>query len=279
MNCLTAILPRVIVGREYGDTSEMERMFHDVLALRDSGGGGSAGCFSVLRELELNMRLLHVGERHVIKYFQRCALCFGSSMEVMTLILPYRVTVTDKRLSQLFGCFDRLRVIHLHEGTFEGLGPEEPDMGTAEYRHNSDVIESYVHSIASECWALEEIFVRRGGFPAPRRDEWWMVKRSQTPTEPGQRPVCDVSRQAVCTPWDHISIIGHGTPWEGEISTFYRATLAFIQCSCSISRTVVIVSNISTVLFIFRYSLDANQMLRQLQHIDACLSDILRADK
>jgi hypothetical protein len=195
LNCLKTTLRRLVV-RLFGGIFELKRMFDAMLAFQRSGGSGSAGCFSVLREIKLDIyRCEDMDMIHAVGCIQKCARCFGSSLEVMTLMLPH-VRITAEMFSKLFGRFDKLRVIRLEEGSFVGRRPFDvlkPDI----YKHNSAIVESYVRSIASNCWALEEITVRRYHHFVSSRDERWLVTRCQNPTVLGRREVCDVIRQAV----------------------------------------------------------------------------------
>jgi hypothetical protein len=196
MNCLKTTLRKLIVGSETRDeTLEMKRMFDAMLAFRNSGGSGSAGCFSVLREIELDISVCEDTDMiHAVTCIQKCATCFGSSLEIMTL-MRLHVCITAELLGKLFGRFDKLRVIRLDEGTFVGRKMRQLDYALAldNYKHKSTIIESYVRSIASHCWALEEIFVKRDYF----RNERWLVMRCQNQTVLGRRAVCDVRRHVV----------------------------------------------------------------------------------
>jgi hypothetical protein len=202
MKCLRTTLHKLIVGPSgrHDETSEMKHMFDAVQAFRTSGDSGSPSFFSALREIELDIWLWRNGEQMpAIECIQKCATCCGSSLEIMTLMVPY-MKITAELLGELFGHFVKLRVIRLDEKTFVGrkmVGPKaaEPCPGTDEYKHNNGVIESYVRSIASNCWALEEIFIRHDGLPC--QDEWWSVIRCQNPTLLGRRAVCDVRRHVV----------------------------------------------------------------------------------
>jgi hypothetical protein len=217
MNCLTNTLRRLIVGtfRRRDGLLEMKCMFDAMLAFHNGGGSGSARRFSVLREIELDMQCLWGDEEgliHAIDCIQKCAACFGSSLEVMTLMVPSRTRgIKTELLCELFGHFDKLKVIRLLEETFEGrmcISFQGPRPGTYEYKHNKGIVESCLRSIASNCWALEEIIVRR--YPPCCQDDRWIVTRSQNPTMQERREVCELIRHEIkevdvqdrCRPWD-----------------------------------------------------------------------------
>jgi hypothetical protein len=82
----------------------------------------------------------------------------------MTLRISFTMIMAEL-LGELFGHFIKLRVIRLDEKTFVGqkmVGPiaTSPLLGMDEFKHNNGIVESYMHSIVSNCWALEEILVR-----------------------------------------------------------------------------------------------------------------------
>jgi hypothetical protein len=90
--------------------SDMRSMCDAIVAIQNRGDSGSAGCFSALRELELDLSYQSV-DHDIIERIEDCGQCFGSTLEVMTLSLP--MTITAELLSELFGNFDKLRVIRL----------------------------------------------------------------------------------------------------------------------------------------------------------------------
>jgi hypothetical protein len=112
MNCLTTTLRKLIVGpgERHWEMSDMRSTCDAIVAFQNRGDSGSAGCFSALRELELDLSYQSV-DHDIIECIEDCGQCFGSTLEVMTLSLP--MTITAELLSELFGNFDKLRVIRL----------------------------------------------------------------------------------------------------------------------------------------------------------------------
>jgi hypothetical protein len=109
-------------------------------AFRSSGG--SAGRFSALEEIELDMRDgKKVEHWHAIECIQKCATYCGSLeslLEIMTLMVPY-MKITAGLSGELFRQFYKLRVIRLNEKTFEErkmVGPKAAELcpGTDEYK-------------------------------------------------------------------------------------------------------------------------------------------------
>jgi hypothetical protein len=221
LNCLSTSLRRLAVGP--GGASDM----FDAVLSPDIGSGPAVGHLLALQEIELDLYELDETQWEVVvEIIQLCARCCPS-LEVWRGTLPARFKIDAGLLSELFGLFQSLRVISLHEDSI--LGPEglrtgrepesesedEPDEAENESGNEVEeveemeetvheqfieddtcddfIVEAYVHMLALRCGALEKVTVQR----SYSMKDWWTISRTSKPTVPGEEVVCSISRRTI----------------------------------------------------------------------------------
>jgi len=169
MSCLTTSLRRLVIGRRcvWSPAYELQPMFDALLS-------DGATPLSSLKEFEIEF--WHWERDRVQKDIRNFAKCCGASLEVWRGTLPY-VKMNAQELGELFGLFEKLRVIHISARTI--FGTDEGD---------DDTVVAYVCSLASVCQKLQEACVI---YQLPRKDELWMIMRA---LDPGGGSICSVRR-------------------------------------------------------------------------------------
>ena len=186
MKCLTTTLRRLVVGPGGVDepTYHVRWMFDAILSLAIDSIGSSPVLrgLSALTELNLDLSQWEDRERTVIvESIRRCAECCGPSLEVWRGSLPSAVEMDAEELGELFGLFERLRIIYL-DADIIPKGKYEDDEGEGA---------AYVRILASKCGALEEVSLNYYYPPPPI--VVWEVLRGRI-SESGEGCFCSVRR-------------------------------------------------------------------------------------
>jgi len=181
MKCLKTTLQHLVVepGREEQPTWELRRMFDAILSPVTGGGDPVLGRLSALKEFDLNIEEWEgIDRSNIIEAIGRCAECCGGSLEIWRGTIPFDVQIDAEELGQLFGLFERLKVIHvpghiIPNDTYKDEG-------------------AYVRSLASRCRVLEEIcFTSTPKFGVLKMATWKVSRVS------GQGWICSVRNLVV----------------------------------------------------------------------------------
>jgi len=183
MKCLTTTLRRLVVGPGGVDmpTWELRWMFDAILSPVTSSDP-ALGRLSALIELDLDISQWEERERpEIVESIRLCAECCGPSLEVWMGTLPHAMTMDAEELGELFGLFQRLRVIFLPGTTIpQGKYGDE------------GVCAKYVRILAAKCLALEEVCLKY--YPPKLPIVVWEIMRDRT-SESSEGSICSVRRR------------------------------------------------------------------------------------
>ncbi|KIM75157.1 hypothetical protein PILCRDRAFT_827586 [Piloderma croceum F 1598] len=187
MKCLKTTLRRLVVGPGGVDdpTWELRWMFDAILSPVTGGtsSGSALGRLSALIELDLDLSQWEERERTaIVEAIRLCAECCGPSLEVWIGTLPGVVPMNAEELGELFGLFQRLRVIFL-PGAIIPRGKYEGDEGECA---------KYVRILASKCLALEEVCLKY--YPPNQPIVVWEIMRDRT-FESREGSICSVRQR------------------------------------------------------------------------------------
>jgi hypothetical protein len=187
MKCLTTTLRRLVVGPGGVDdpTWELKLMFDAIISPVTGGTSSSPALGRLSALIELDLDISQWGEREqtaIVESIRLCAECCSPSLEVWIGTLPYYVPMDAEELGELFGLFQRLRVIFLPEGIIP----------RRKYEGDEDERAKYVRILASKCLALEEVCFKYDSSDPPI--VIWEVMRDRT-SESSEGSICSVRRR------------------------------------------------------------------------------------